>query len=269
MARRVPKLAARLAAALLLVAAVACGGGGGDGEGGGSDTLLAAAADAAKDAESAHVDMTVDISLGGQDVTLEAEGEFDFTEKIGTMTMNASSAAGMPGVGTMEVILEGDYMYVKGAAFDSVLGGKEWGRINLATMSGAGAGQFNQDPTQYLEWLRGAGGDVEEVGAEEIDGVSTTHYKGDLPIDGIVEQAPDEEAAHSIRAGLAMFGDVDSFPVEVWVDDEGLPRRMTLLMQAEEEDGFSTDIEIDLSDYGVDVAVEAPDSYKDIDSPAG
>ena len=260
------KLAAGLVAAALAVVGVACGGDGASGDV--SDALLTAAK-AAEDAETAHVDMTVEISLGGQDIALEASGEFNFAEEIGSMTMTAAGGVGMPSAGQMEMVFDGTYMYVKGAAFDPALAGKEWGRVDLSSTTAARTTQFNQDPTAYLDWLRGAGGDVEEVGQEEIDGTETTHYRADLSIDSIVDQAPDEEAAEAMRAGFAVFGDVESFPLEVWVGDDGLPRRINIVLEGEGGTDLATDVTVELSDYGVDVEVEPPTDYKELDTLAG
>lgn len=263
------KLTALFVAALLALAGVACsdddGGGGAGGEP--ADALPAAAA-AAEEAGSAHVEMTTEISVGEQDVTLDAEGEFDFANDAGTMTMTTSGGAGVPGV-DMDVLFHGSHMYVQGAAFESVLEGKEWGRIDLTAPGSSATSQFNQDPTQYLEWLRAAGAGVEEVGEEEIDGTTTTHYEAELTVDALVEKAPDEASAEAVRASFAFFGDVESLPVDVWVGDDDLPRRVSILIEGESETPVSTKTTVDFSDYGVEVDVETPDSYKDITSLAG
>ncbi len=262
------KLATGLVAALLVVAGVSCDGDDGGGSRDLSNVLLTAA-ETADEAGTARMEMTTEISVGGQDVTLAAEGEFDFANDVGRMTMSAAGGAGMPGVGEMETILDGRYVYVKGAAFEAALDGEEWGRIDLTAAGAAGANQFNQDPTQYLEWLRGAGAGVEKVGEEEIDGTATTHYKADIPIDAIVEQAPDDATADALRSGFAVFGDVESFPVQVWVDDEDLPRRISIMLTGEGATQLSSKITMDLFDYGVEVDVQPPDSYKDIANLGG
>ncbi|MFN2586835.1 MAG: hypothetical protein ABR613_01780 [Actinomycetota bacterium] len=260
------RLASVVVAVLLAAIGAACGGD--DGERELSNALLTAA-EAAEDAGTARIEMTTEVELGEQGVTLEAEGEFDFANDVGRMTMAAAGGSGMPSVGEMEMILDGRYMYVKGAAFAAALEGEEWGRIDLEAAGKAGTNQLNQDPTQYLEWLRGAGGDVEKVGEEEIDGTPTTHYKADLSIDRIVEEAADDAAADALRSGFAVFGDVESFPVEVWVGDDGLPRRVRLLLEGTGESQLSSEVRIDLFDYGVEVHVDPPEDFKEIQNLAG
>jgi hypothetical protein len=259
-----------LLTALFLVAGVACGGGG-DGGGGARELsdALPAAAEAADEAGSAHVEMTTELSAGDQDITLTADGEFDFANEIGTMTMTAASGAGIPGLGEMEIIFDGRYMYVKGEAFASVLKGKEWGRLDLTSGGATGTNQFNQDPAQYLEWLRGAGAGVEEVGEEDVDGTPTTHYEAEIDVDTIIEQAPNEASAEALRSGFAVFGDVESFPIDVWLDEASLPRRISIEMNGEGEAPVSSTVTIDLSDYGTEVEVEVPESYQEISGLGG
>ncbi|HEV2757906.1 MAG TPA: hypothetical protein VG318_19265 [Actinomycetota bacterium] len=258
----IKKPAILFAAVLLALAGIACDSGGGKTERELSDALLTAA-EATEDAGTGRIEITSEVSVGEQDITLEASGEFDFANDTGHMTMSGAGA-GLPGVGEMEMIVDGEYMYVKGPAFEAALEGKEWGRIDLSAAGTTGAGQFNQDPTQYLEWLRVAGANVEEAGEEDIDGTPTTHYKAEISVDSIVEQAPDEETAQAIRSSFAVFGDVDALPVEVWVDEDDLPRRMTVSIDGSGETPVSTHIAMDFVEFGIPVDVEAPESFTEI-----
>ncbi len=64
------------------------------------------------------------------------------------------------------------------------------------------------------------------------------------------------------------MGGVDSIPSEIWIDEDGLPRRMKLTMHVEAE-GQTADMDIamDLFDYGIDVNVEAPKDYEEVTAP--
>lgn len=265
------KLGTGLCALLLALSAAACGdnGGGAGGVGGGSINALAAAADNATEAGSSGMRMEMTMDVQGQEIALEGEGEFDFEEQVGEMTMTVSGSALGGQEQSLDMILDGEYVYMK---MPPELGGPGWQRMATEDIAGAGASQFNQDPSQYLEFLRGASeGEIEEVGTEEIDGVSTTHYKADLSFDKMLDQAPDQEAADEIRAQFeAMGGDIDTIPSEVWIDEDGLPRRMQLSMSIEAEGQTAElDMTIDLFDYGVDVEVEPPADYEDVQAPPG
>lgn len=262
------KLGVGLCAVLLGLTGVACGDAGSGGSGGADGVnAIAAAADSATEAGSSRVTMTMAMSVSGQSLELTGEGAFDYDEQVGEMTMTIGGA-GLGDPQSMETIVDGTYLYTK---MPAALGGDGgWVRMDMTSVAG-GASQFSQDPSQYLSFLRGASDEIEEVGTEEIDGVTTTHYEAELSFDKILEQAPDEEAADEIRAQLeALGGELDSIPSEVWIDEDGLPRRMQVEMSVEAQ-GQTADMEItmDLFDYGVDVNVEPPADFEDIQAPPG
>lgn len=265
------KLLAGLFALALALTGVACGeesgGGGGSAQ---SIDALAAAADKAAEAGSAHMTMTMEMDVSGQSVSIDAEGDLDFVNESGAMTMTMSA----PGVGpdqSIDMVLDDTYIYMK---MPPELGGTGgWIRMDMTDMTGVGSqNQIAQDPSQYLEFLRGASeGDVEEVGTEEVGGVSTTHYKADLSFEKMLEQAPDQEGADEIEAQLeSLGGAIDSIPSEVWIDEDGLARRIKLDMSVEAQ-GQTADILItmEFSDYGVEVDVEPPAKFEEIEPPTG
>lgn len=266
------KLSLGLCALALALTGVACGddtGGGGSAEQ--RLNALTAAAEKATDAGSSAMRMEMKMSVDGQELSMEGEGTFDYDEQLGEMTMTISGS-GLPGPQAIDMIVDGEHLYVKSP---EALGGGGWQRMDMTEVAGTrGAGQFSQDPTQYLDFLRGAGEDVEEVGTEEIDGVTTTHYKADLSFDAILDYASEsgeatEEEVEALRTQLEALGD-ESVPSEVWIDEDGLPRRMTLAMNVEAEgQAADMDITVDLYDYGVEVDVEPPADYEEVTAPAG
>lgn len=265
------KLTAGLFAALFALAGSACGEEGGGGGAAGVNAL-AAAAENATDAGSSAVTMTMSINAGGQEMSIDAEGAFDFDDQIGEMTMTMEGA-GLPEALEIDMIVEDQYAYMK---MPAELGmGEGWFRMDMSSMPGVGANganQFSQDPSQYLDFLHGASdGEIEEVGTDDVDGVSTTHYKAELSFDKILEQAPDQEAAEELEAQLdSLGGDFDSIPSEVWIDEDGLPRRMTISMEfdAGGQDG-DMDISMDFFDYGIDVDVEPPKDFEELPAAGG
>ncbi|HYP23152.1 MAG TPA: DUF6612 family protein [Actinomycetota bacterium] len=263
------KLAAGLFAMALAITGVACGEEGGGG-GGDSVDALALAADKATEAGTATMTMTMEMSAAGQTVSVDAEGELDFANELAEMTMTMA-VPGTPGEQTIKMVMEGNYIYME---LPPELGGTgDWVRMDASAIPGAATNpQMSQDPSQYLEFLRGASEDgLEEVGTEKIDGDETTHYKAELSFEKILDQAPDEEAADEIRAQLEQFGgEVDSIPADVWIDEEGLPRQMKLDMSMEAQ-GQSIEMLITMgfSDYGAEVDIEPPADYEEIEAPTG
>lgn len=265
------KLTVGLFAALFALAGSACGEEGGGGGVAGLNAL-AAAAEKADDAGSSAVTMTMSMNAAGQEISIDAEGAFDFEEQIGEMTMTMEGA-GLPEAIEIDMIVEDRYAYMR---MPAELGmGEGWFRMDMSSMPGVGANganQFSQDPSQYLDFLRGASeGEIEEVGTEDIDGVSTTHYKAELSFDKILEQAPDQEAVEELEAQLDSLGsDLESVPCEVWIDEDGLPRRMKMSMEFDvgSQDG-DMEISMDFSDYGIDVDVEAPKDFEELPATGG
>ena len=262
------KLRIALCAAVVAVAAIGCGDPDG-GSGGAPESLeaLAAAADKVSDAGSSAMTMSMTMDLAGEGISAQAEGAFDWIEETGEMTMTMTGT-GIPGVVEMDMIIDGDYAYMK---MPPELGaGAGWFRMDADDMgSGTGsANQLSQDPSKFVEFLRGASEDgVEDLGTEEIDGVATHHYKADLSFEKILDQARDQEAVEDMRAQLETLGDLDAIPAEVWLDEDGLPRRMTMSMDF--GDDGAMEMSFDMFDYGIEVDVQPPKDFEELPGQAG
>lgn len=281
-----------LAAGALALAG--CGGGGGGGEavatgGEGASAVLAAAAESATEAGSSRVSFTITTQVPQQEapVTLRGEGEFDYVNQVGTLTYDLGelfSAAGVEGSDEpAEVIVDGTTFYMRFPLLSGLIpGGKPWLKFDLQTLGaeqGLDLGQLQQlnqgDPSQILGYLRGAG-TVEEVGTETINGVETTHYRAVVDLDRVADVAPaelQEQVREQIELLKEQTGQTE-LPIEVWVDADGLPRRIVYtfdLSLGDPESSTSTVLTMDFSDYGLDVTVEPPPATEvtDISELAG
>ncbi len=259
------KLTVGLFAALFAITGIACGEEGG-GSGAEGVNALAAAADNANEAGSAGMSMSMTMDAGGQEITATGEGAFDFDGQIGEMTMTMEGA-GLPQGLEIEMIVDGKFAYMKMPADLGM--GSGWYRMDMSSMPGVGANgasQFSQDMSQYLEFLRGASeGEIEEVGTEEIDGVTTTHYKAELSFEKILEQLPEGEVEQFEAQLDALGGSVDSVPAEVWIDEDGLPRRMKMTMSMDVQgQSMDMDMAFDFFDYGVEVDVQPPKDFEEL-----
>ena len=98
-----------------------------------------------------------------------------------------------------------------------------------ASTSASSSSSARATRPQALDYLR-ATGSVEEVGTEEIGGVETTHYQGSIMLDSVVEQVPadQQEAVRKAIEKLKKQTGLTEIPVDVWVDGDGLLRRMSL-----------------------------------------
>ncbi|MBA3718120.1 MAG: hypothetical protein H0W87_07845 [Actinobacteria bacterium] len=257
-----------------------CGGGGGGGgkttTGGSSSDVKRVLADApqkVKDANSSKVSFSITIESDklANALTIPGEGEFDYAKKQGRMTMDYSdvlSAAGQSGSGQMEILTTGTVYYLKWPLFSTAVGAKTpWVSFDLTKLdqiSGIDVSSLktiNQgDPSQTLVYLKAAG-TVEDQGAEDVDGTSTTKYHAVIDLDRIPDLAPADQRA-AVRASVdslkTTYG-ISELPLDVWIDDQGLPRKLSYEIQATVSgQKVKTSLEMKLSDYGVAVDVQPP-----------
>lgn len=223
-------------------------------------SALAAAADNASEAGSFAFAMT--LTMGAkQRLTADAEGTFDFERQVGDMTMTVSG----PGIPAfledleIEMIVGRERGYMRMPAEFGL--GRAWYRVPMgqpaADVEATGLDQLTQDPSQFLEFLRlTSEDDVEEVGTDEIRGVTSTHYEADVSFEKALEQAPNQEAVEDLESKMGVdLASLPSMPVDVWIDDDGLPRRIELAIA-------DMEVSVDFFDYGAEVDYEVPAKSK-------
>ena len=237
---------------------LACGG-----DGLSPEAVVAEAATKTADAGSARIDMSAAIEGGGQSFTMVGKGEF--ADQRGRMTFDLSDQAGQQL--SMEMIFDQLVIYMK---FPSELGaqlpaGKSWVKMDLEELSreeGIDLAELMQagqsDPTQALQYLRGASDDFEKVGEEEIRGVGTTHYRGTVDLRKAAGQLS-EGARESVDRIVELTGE-SSFPFDVWIDEDGLARRIKYEQSLPTAQGSNATMgmTMDFYDFGVEVEVEPP-----------
>jgi hypothetical protein len=162
--------------------------------------------------------------------------------------------------------------------------GKKWLKLDIEKL-GQGLGidvsqlsQYN-DPTKMLNYLRESG-DVDEVGEEDVRGVQTTHYRAKVDLAKATKKLQGAGAASGTGVDqLVKFLGDSKVPVDVWVGDDKLVRRMTMRLSPSGSGAaaanFSMRMNMDLFDYGTPVSVSAPpesevyDASELINSAAG
>lgn len=256
---------------LLLGAGLAAhtGAGGGDPE----LALIANSADAITDAGSyrAEFSMSAEVAgIAGGAFSMEGEGEFDERQPAGRVTMRVAGAGEQL---EMQVLFVETVFYINMGTLGEQIGTPTpWVSFDLASVPGMaellGGGMGTTDPTQFLEYLRGAGG-AEVVGPEQVRGVATTHYRATVDLEDAIRSAP-ENQRDALRQAMASFGtgtDLDAFefPVEVWIDDEGLPRRTRMAFDlggvghgGEIPAGANMSFTMETFDFGTAVDIQPP-----------
>jgi hypothetical protein len=205
-------------------------------------------------------------------------GAFDVASGLGEMTMTFDSASPVPGLERpMKMVLDDTVVYMKSALFAQALpdSGKSWIRIDLQAAGeemGVDLAALQQvggtNPTQSFDMLRGVR-DVELVGRATVRGVETEHYTGVVDLDAVVEDAPAdvrERVASTVEAMKEALG-TDEMPIEAWIDDDGLVRRMVQDFTIDPSGGEKTtqEITMDFFGYGSRVDVDLPPPAKVVD----
>jgi hypothetical protein len=271
---------------LPLVALLAAAGCGGDDVS--PEAAVAEAATKTADAGSSRVSFQAGISGSALPERIEfgGEGEFDYETQTGRLSYDMSDLIPGAGSGKVEMIQQGLVIYMKFPAGTQAQlpGGKQWLKIDLAALgdeTGIDLGQLSQlnqgDPSQMLRYLRGASGGVEEIGEEEVRGTATTHYRAEVDIDKAIEQSLDEvpaEARAAVRESARRLREMigaKTIPVDVWIDQEGLTRKMQLAYEMEVP-GQSGELHMEMTmeffDFGVEVDAKPPSADTVVDIQA-
>ncbi|MGH8973604.1 MAG: hypothetical protein ACRD0C_10435 [Acidimicrobiia bacterium] len=300
------RLTALLAAGMLGLLA-ACGGGDGTSNQAGSATdkkdtsapekmstldLVLASAGRAADAKTARFEFTMSVPGPNGPMNLTATGASDSSVPLMSLDMDmASIIPGTPPGGAMvSTIFDGKAVYMR---FPEELaaglpGGKRWARLDLAALSSeagidvaALSAQFNSsDPLANIALLTGAAGDITEVGTEDVRGVSTRHLKMTVDLQKATEQLASKisgPAASRLQAAVTQAAatvGVSQMPIEVWIDADGLPCRLSYEMDLSKakvpgaEGAAATGtakVSMEFFDFGEDVKVAIPPVDETID----
>lgn len=268
LARRLLYLVAGLS--VLLIALVGFAWLRGDGETAFNPIAQAAERTAATGGGRAVFD--VDISPQGGPAALQMHGQGVFTgaPERARVTMSTSLPNGKSL--RIESVTDRRTVYVRSPIMARTLpGGKQWlgtkpylGNDPETALAGAG------DLRQQLEMLQATGGEVETVGEETVRGVSTTHYRSTIDLRRAAAQFRQAGEAGTARVIERLAEQADStIPVEVWVDDDGVVRRMHIVETIPGEDGkpsLEMDMRIDLFDFGIEPKVALPPPGRVLDT---
>jgi hypothetical protein len=240
-------------------------------------TVLLQSIDLTAAAKTAHMSMTAVVSGAGSAsaFAIRADGAADLGTGDSQLTMHLGGAMSGLLAGGIEVRSVGGVAYMRVPSLPSfVAGGKEWFKIDLpkiGTGSDATLGLGSEsDPTKFLAYLETVSDGVRDVGPDVVRGVETTHYHADLDLTKAVDGA---KVPPALRRKLEQLlaphsSHLAPIPVDVWVDAQGLVRRIRMQLDLGSFLGAaaaghagsapSVTISIDLFDFGAPVHVVAP-----------
>jgi hypothetical protein len=186
-------------------------------------------------------DLGAEISVDGTDIGLTLSGVGD-PSGAGVFEMSLA-APGLDG-GPVHVVTDGATAWVSDDE-------QTWVAVDVAALGQAGAS--TDSATEMLELLESVG-EVSVVGEEDIDGVPATHYRAEVDFAALAEMqgtAVDQEALEQL--------DLDSVPMEVWVDGEDIVRQLTLEFEADVEGStMSMAMDIEMEPSAEPVTVDGP-----------
>ncbi len=177
-------------------------------------------------------------------------------------------------IGTIDVIVDERFAYLRGAALTGFAGDTDaWLRVDL-TSTDATAQELQDlvsgqnDASLLLYYLFGADGEIESLGTETIGGVEATGYGVSLDLDEALARVP-EAARESLELNLDEFTDggiAHVLDAEVWIDGDGFVRRLAFVYElGDEVGGGQISVTSDLSAFGEPVEVETPSDDEVVD----
>jgi hypothetical protein len=252
----------RPSAVAVFALAVALAGCSGKGSAAGA-ALVRASAEKTFSSESSRVALEVTLSTGGTESTIRGDGAFALRDRRGRITLDLGALGGTFGGNNVESVLDGQWLYAK--LPPGVLpGSRPWFKFDLAAAAqqvGVNLGSLGQlgqsDPTQVLEYLRGASDDTQELGRETVRGATTTHYRVTIDLRRAASSLPPDR--QKVVDELVETLGTSRLPADVWIDDDGRARRVRFSVDIDRDGpGPPATVNLELFDFGVPVEVQVP-----------
>ena len=123
--------------------------------------------------------------------------------------------------------------------------------------------QAIENPLFLLRLLRGTlSGSVEEVGREQVGGVPTTRYRLNIDREKAVKDDAEDVQDAFETVFKSVFATRTVLPGEVWLDDDGLPRRYTVTLKSNVRRRALADfrLTVELLAIGEPVQIALPDA---------
>lgn len=219
-----------------------------------------------------------DDEAGRASLTMDMGSMFEgLSDSLGDLGGEAGDLGGALG-GEWTVVVDGDTTYLDMGGLGEMFGAND-GWVSVPTEADA-VGSTPMGPVGAQEMLDVLAGvaDVREVGADDVAGTATTHYSASVDFDALLDRAAQDAEADGVdpddlQGAIDAFGEagieVGDIPVDVWVDAEGLVRRITMAvtMSAGVSGGGEYRMTAEYSGFGepVDIVVPDPSEVTPID----
>lgn len=208
---------------LALCVLAACGGGATQH----SDPLADASATMA-DRGTARASFDAHYGSGDEAASQSCEAALDFERERARLSCEAQGE------------IPADDLIIVGKTWYSQLPGGKW--MKLPADPDDSDGLAEMDPRAILGDMQAAAEEVSVVGEDQVRGVNATHYHFVVDAKKAAELQP--------------AGGVDTAPVDIWIDEDGLVRRL----RATDDGGgdASGQYVVEFFDFGADLDIEPP-----------
>ncbi|HET7485984.1 MAG TPA: hypothetical protein VFJ64_11505 [Solirubrobacterales bacterium] len=207
----------------------------------------------------------------GHSMTMHGSGLYNARTGRSRLAMELT----IPGLASplrFDAVADKQTMYMRSRVFTAELPpGDRW----LATQMGLGNSAqtslaSNSGSEGQLEMLRAAGGKVEDLGEETVRGVATTRYRGTIDLNRYADLLREEGKPTGAREYEQLVKSMPApVPVEAWLDDGGLVRRMRMVMDIPTSAGAPTmkmDLTMEFFDFGIAPKVDLPPANETFDA---
>jgi pyruvate/2-oxoglutarate dehydrogenase complex dihydrolipoamide acyltransferase (E2) component len=220
------------------------------------------------------VSMRGSISAQGVDSALTGTGRIDRRSHRGSFTVVTAIHDAKVSIRS---VMDGHSVYLNSDAFNGRLpGGRSWMKIDLAKaarqkgfdLAALGTNGPSQDPSQVLDYLRGAGR-AKKVGTETVRGVKTTRYRIIANLRRAKARSTTTASKLAIEQLVDSLGGKTKLPVDVWIDGRHRIVRERVRYTAELRGAENAmDFTTDFTGFGVAVKADPPPRRDTVDGLA-
>jgi hypothetical protein len=241
-----------------------------------SARVVSTAAAKTTQASTARVSEEITGTLNGESLgDGSLSGVVDSRHRNASIVLDLSPLAKADG--TNPDSLKGRLVYLGQNAFLSspALGsrlpaGRHWIEVTRRQLEGSGGPSGNLsgigtlDATKPVDHLRAAVGDTERLGAEDVNGADTTHYRTHVDYRLYVPLIERSSRAALEKMVTKLDGTLGEtrFPVEVWIARDGTIRRTKGLIEGR---GLKLEYTLDLRAIGKPLRIAQPPATRVLD----
>jgi hypothetical protein len=183
---------------------------------------------------SLQMHMTISVSAEGRSFSIGADALGSADGHNGEINEQLPNGAGEL---HMLVVDKAFYAEVTPAHY-SETNGKRWAEFDAAASSASP--QFSPgSATGYLQMLAGANGKIEDRGSSTMDGARVEHYRVTVNLQDALARASTQFGNANAQQAAATLG-ITNLPMDVWLDDKGVPRQVKFHISAQGGSGTFT-----------------------------